>query len=81
MPLVIPNGLENLAQDAANPLPQALVLTAIVIGFALLCYALVLGARLSQKHEHGDVSRQQTSEPAADPSGDDPHKPPVMEDQ
>ncbi len=29
---------QNEIQDLANPLPQALVLTAIVIGFALLAY-------------------------------------------
>ena len=34
------------AVSHADPLPQALVLTAIVISFALLCFALVLGARL-----------------------------------
>ena len=33
------------AAAVANPLVQALVLTAIVISFALLCFALVLGAR------------------------------------
>jgi len=33
---------------SANPLPQALVLTAIVIGFALLCFSLVLVLRLIQ---------------------------------
>ena len=81
VPPVIPDGLQTLAQDAANPLTQALVLTAIVIGFALLCYALVLGARLSQKHGHGDISKQQASEPAAGPGDDDPYKPPVLEDQ
>lgn len=34
-----PNGLTN---DFANPLPQALILTAIVISFAILSFALVL---------------------------------------
>ncbi len=33
------------AEPFANPLPQALVLTAIVIGFGLLSFALVLAYR------------------------------------
>jgi multicomponent Na+:H+ antiporter subunit C len=35
-PAVVELG-ERVLQAAANPLPQALVLTAIVIGFALIC--------------------------------------------
>jgi len=42
LPPVIPEGSETLAADAANSLPQALVLTAIVIGFALTAFAIVL---------------------------------------
>lgn len=33
------------AEPFANPLPQALILTAIVIGFGLLAFALVLAYR------------------------------------
>ena len=43
-PLVEP-GAQALAATAANPLPQALVLTAIVIGFGLAAFALVLVMR------------------------------------
>ena len=35
----------RLAEAYADPLPQALVLTAIVIGFAMTAYALVLALR------------------------------------
>jgi multicomponent Na+:H+ antiporter subunit C len=35
----------------ADPLPQALVLTAIVIGFGVVAYALVLAARLTQTRD------------------------------
>ena len=44
-PPIIAEGTEQLGQSA-DPLPQALVLTAIVIGFALtiICAALVLRA-------------------------------------
>jgi multicomponent Na+:H+ antiporter subunit C len=41
-PPVIPVGAEALTAEAANALPQALVLTAIVIGFALTAFAIVL---------------------------------------
>ncbi len=41
-PAIIPLGSDVLADAASNPLPQALVLTAIVIGFALIALAAVL---------------------------------------
>jgi len=70
-----PGEAGTLAQYA-DPLPQALVLTAIVIGFALLCFALVLGAWLVRHDGHDDSDRLQASEPVAS----DPLKPPVMEE-
>ncbi len=41
-PPLIPNGADAPLGDVANALPQALVLTAIVIGFGLFAFALVL---------------------------------------
>lgn len=41
-PPLVEQGARALAADAANPLPQALVLTAIVIGFGLAAFTLVL---------------------------------------
>lgn len=41
-PPLIPAGETVLSADAANPLPQALVLTAIVIGFSLVAFAVAL---------------------------------------
>jgi len=76
---VIPKGAEALAGSAAAPLPQALVLTAIVIGFALLCFSLVLAARVSRDHGHSDVASQQASEPSHDPAAEDSLKPPLLE--
>jgi len=64
------------AAAAADPLAQALVLTAIVISFALLCFALVLGARLRRVSGSDDVRAQRAAEPAAV----DPVKPPELED-
>jgi len=73
-PAVIAAG-ETLLHDAANPLPQALVLTAIVIGFALICFALVLAMRLLESQGHADIADLRLVEP---PPGD-PVKPPLDE--
>jgi len=75
VPPVIEAGLAELPAGAANPLPQALVLTAIVIGFALLCFALVLSAWLARRPGQDDPDALQAAEPAAT----DPVKPPVLE--
>ena len=48
-PPLIPEGAERL-QDAADPLPQALVLTAIVIGFALSVILVSLALRAYRSH-------------------------------
>ncbi|MEM6711133.1 MAG: NADH-quinone oxidoreductase subunit K [Pseudomonadota bacterium] len=45
VPPIIPSGAEALADTAANPLPQALVLTAIVIGFSLTAFAAALAVK------------------------------------
>jgi multicomponent Na+:H+ antiporter subunit C len=74
-PPVIATGAAALPEAAANPLPQALALTAIVIGFALLCFALVLVARLARHDPREDADALAASEPPAT----DPVKPPVME--
>ena len=46
-PPIVPDGLTAPAAAVANPLPQALILTAIVIGFGLTAFALVLLYRAS----------------------------------
>src|SRR6476661_5498675 len=45
-PPVIPEGATALAPPFADPVPQALVLTAIVIGFGLTAFSLVLAHRV-----------------------------------
>jgi multicomponent Na+:H+ antiporter subunit C len=45
-PPILPEGATAPVVAAANPLPQALVLTAIVIGFGLVAFALVLVYRV-----------------------------------
>jgi len=55
---------------ATNPLPQALVLTAIVIGFALVVFALAV---LKRTHElHGDKHTDRVSEVTEQPAPDEP---------
>jgi multicomponent Na+:H+ antiporter subunit C len=56
---------ETTLHNAANALPQALVLTAIVISFALLCFSLVLAVRLVQVAGSDDVSTLRSAEPPA----------------
>lgn len=41
-PPIIPASLKHLPPEAADPMPQALILTAIVISFGVLAFALVL---------------------------------------
>ena len=44
-PPLIADGLKQLSGTTADPLPQALILTAIVISFGVLAFALVLFSR------------------------------------
>jgi multicomponent Na+:H+ antiporter subunit C len=54
-PPVIPAGAVELAGPYADPVPQALVLTAIVIGFGLLAFLLVLAHRVHTTAGTDDV--------------------------
>jgi multicomponent Na+:H+ antiporter subunit C len=71
LPAVIPLG-DTVLGASANPLPQALVLTAIVIGFALVCFSLVLLLRLVRAAGTDDALALRHAEPPED----DPVKPP-----
>lgn len=51
---------EVLGAGAANPLPQALILTAIVIGFGLTAFALIL--TLTAHREFGTTSVEELAE-------------------
>ena len=48
-PPLIAEGVTVPAAAVANPLPQALILTAIVIGFGLVAFTLVLALRAYQE--------------------------------
>jgi multicomponent Na+:H+ antiporter subunit C len=52
----------------ANPLPQALVLTAIVIGFAMFSFLLVLAYRAYQTLEADDTNEMRVAEPRGGPN-------------
>ena len=60
-PPVVPDGATELVEPYADPVPQALVLTAIVIGFGLLAFSLVLAHRVHAtvgSDDVDDVGRQ-----------------------
>lgn len=58
----------SIPLDPANPLPQALVLTAIVIGFGLFVFALAV---LKSVHEsHGITTTDSVTEVTEEPAPD-----------
>ncbi len=59
---IIPEGAEAPAGIIADPLPQALILTAIVISFALLAFALVLFLRTHQEIRTDDMERLRSTD-------------------
>ena len=56
-PPVIDPQLTNLIAPYADPLPQALILTAIVIGLGVNAFALALGARVYRVVGSDDLDR------------------------
>lgn len=63
VPPVIGANETVLAGGAANPLPQALILTAIVISFSFFTFLLVLGYRAYQTLGTDDTRAMRFSEP------------------
>ena len=57
---------EVLGESAANPLPQALILTAIVISFSFFAFLMVLGYRAWQALGTDDTTGMRFAEPAED---------------
>ena len=64
-PPLVPEGLLAPEAAVANPLPQALVLTAIVIGFGLSCFALALALAAHRKLGVADPDAMRAAEPIA----------------
>ena len=65
---IVPPGLEQPAGPIANPLPQALILTAIVIGFAMFSFLLVLAFRAYQSLDADNTDNMRVAEPADEPN-------------
>ena len=62
-PPLVPSGLDAPAGVVANALPQALVLTAIVIGFGLFAFALILAFRAYQSLGTLNTDEMRVAEP------------------
>ncbi|MCB1415914.1 MAG: Na+/H+ antiporter subunit C [Nitratireductor sp.] len=63
VPPIIPEALKVPAEATANPLPQALILTAIVISFSFFAFLLVLGYRSFQDLNTDDTDNMRFAEP------------------
>jgi multicomponent Na+:H+ antiporter subunit C len=66
VPAIIPLDAKTLSEQAANSLPQALILTAIVISFALFAFLLVLALRAHREIGARDIDDMRLSEPTAE---------------
>jgi multicomponent Na+:H+ antiporter subunit C len=61
-PPLVPDGASVPAERFADPVPQALILTAIVIGFGVLAFALVLVQRANQAVGSDDLDALTTTD-------------------
>ena len=68
VPPIVPIELDVPDIATANPLPQALVLTAIVISFSFFAFLLVLAYRAYQSLGTDDTDRMRAAEPIGEPS-------------
>jgi multicomponent Na+:H+ antiporter subunit C len=63
IPAFVPPGMSVPDGVTANPLPQALILTAIVIGFSFFAFLLVLAYRAYHDLETDDSDQMKLAEP------------------
>lgn len=63
VPPIVQDGSYVPEVGFANPLPQALILTAIVIGFAMFTFLLVLGYRAYQELNADNTDTMRVAEP------------------
>jgi multicomponent Na+:H+ antiporter subunit C len=54
-PPLVPEGATALPASFADPVPQSLILTAIVIGFGVLAFSLVLAHRVHRSAATDDI--------------------------
>ncbi len=66
-PPIAPAGAVTPPGYAANPLPQALILTAIVIGFAMFAFLIALALRAYQAMDADDTDHMRLAEPDGEP--------------
>ena len=66
VPPIIPEALMTPGETIANPLPQALILTAIVISFSFFAFLLVLSFRAYQELGTDDASEMRVAEPTGE---------------
>jgi multicomponent Na+:H+ antiporter subunit C len=62
IPAFVPKGSDTLVEPFADPLPQALILTAIVIGFGVQAFAIVLFKRAYQTVGTDDLDEMRTTD-------------------
>jgi multicomponent Na+:H+ antiporter subunit C len=67
VPPIIAGNLDVLPAGTANPLPQALILTAIVISFSFLAFLLVLTYRAYQDIGTDNTVEMRVAEPENSP--------------
>ncbi len=60
---IVPPDLEVAGAAIADPLPQALILTAIVIGFSMFSFLLVLAFRAYRSLDCDDTDTMRLAEP------------------
>jgi multicomponent Na+:H+ antiporter subunit C len=61
-PPLVPEGAEQMPGPHTDPLPPALILTAVVISFAILAFASVLVKRAYQEVETDDLNRLRSTD-------------------
>lgn len=61
-PPLIPSGETQPGTNIADPLPQALILTAIVISFGVLAFALVLIHRVHEQAGTDDLNQMKSTD-------------------
>lgn len=66
VPPIIADGMDRPDAVTANPLPQALILTAIVISFSVFAFLLVLAFRSYQELGTDDTDEMRIAEPAGE---------------
>lgn len=67
VPPILPGSGSVRAGDVVNPLPQALILTAIVIGFAMFAFLAALALSAYRTMDADDTGHMRLSEPEHQP--------------